>query len=472
MVAHSPRNRRQLEGEHGLCSTLQGKMSAVSGTPSVPRLQMRGITKRFGGVQALSGVDFTVHAGEVHGLLGGNGAGKSTLIKVLTGVHPPDAGTIEIDGRPLRCASPREVLRAGIATIYQEVDLVPELSLGENLLLGRQPRGRLGLSWRRLFAQARAILGELELEVDPRTPAGECSLALQQLACIARAVHQRARLLVMDEPTSSLDAREVERVFAAVRTLRAKGLAVVFVTHFLAQVEALCDRVTVLRDGRNVATTERARVSRDELVLQMLGRRVGSGHGGTHAPAAGDRARFAAAGLELHAGEVLGLAGLLGSGRSTLARRVFAALRARGCRVAYCPEDRRRDGLFLGLTVRENLALLVPRAQQAATVARFVAELGIVCAGPDAPVHTLSGGNQQKVILARWLATRPEVLILDEPTRGIDVGAKAEIERLVAQAKAQGLAVLFVSADLDEVERVADRVLEVQHGQVVREVRA
>jgi len=508
---------------------------------SDPLLQMRGIDKWFPGVHALNHVDFSVRPGEVHALIGGNGAGKSTLLKVLTGVLRADGGSITFEGTPLVCGSPAEAVRCGISTIYQEVNLVRTLSVAENLLLGRAPRAWYGLSWRRMRMRAVELLGGLGIDIDVSRPLGSYPVGVQQMVCVARAVDTDARLIVMDEPTSSLDARETRRFFALLEQLRARGLSVIFVTHFLDQVYRISDRITILRNGRQVGVFEAAALPRTHLVAHMLGRspaEVEAAAGATAAasavaperPAAehattlggatpvlsvhdlGRCGTLAPVSLAARAGEVLGFAGLLGSGRTELARLVFGADRAdsgvfevdgrrvkiKGPRraillgLAMAPEDRQADGLVQDLSVRENIVLALQaagrrgaaggrtgsenagcgdaggrgggfgwgaRARQRSLARRFVEQLGIVCADLDQPVRNLSGGNQQKVILARWLACRPRVLILDEPTRGIDVGAKAEIERLVRELCRAGLAVIFISAELDEVARLSDRVL-------------
>lgn len=473
-----------------------------------PLLAVQGLSKRFGKLWALIDVDLELRAGEVHGLLGGNGAGKSTLIKVLSGVHRADAGSISLLGTRLRGHGPRVAKSLGIATIHQEIDLVPTLSLAENLLLGEQPRGAFGISRKRLLAEATAALGALGVECDVSLPAGESSAALRQLVCIARALRHEAKVLILDEPTSSLDPREVERVFAAVRKVVASGAAALFVTHVLDQVYALCDRVTVLRDGRRVATTPIGVLSRANLVEQMLGKLPATAAVARAVAEGATTPLFAARGvgrrrviepfdLDVRAGEVVGLAGLLGAGRSELVRTLFGAepsdsghFAKSGVRVriasprdavqqglAFCPEDRRSEGLFQGLSVAENLCVLTRlqggfwlSERDARRATRFVAELGIKVGSLRDPVRTLSGGNQQKVILGRWLATAPALLILDEPTRGIDVGAKAEIEKWIATAREQGMGVVFVSSELDEVVRVSDRVLVLADRRVVAEL--
>ena len=469
-------------------------------------LEMRGIRKAFPGVQALDGVDFTVRAGEIHALLGENGAGKSTLVKVLTGVHRRDAGTVRLAGRSIDPRTPRAAEALGISTVHQEINLVPHLSIAENIVLGREPR-RWGLiRWGAVRARARAALARLELGLDVRRELAACSIAVQQMVALARALDVSARLLVLDEPTSSLDADEVAELFTVLRRLRTAGLGIVFITHFLEQVYTVSDRITILRDGLRVGEFATAALPRAALVAHMLGRPVNGGVASETGPAAplpptpggppllaarglGRRGAVTGVDLDLRPGETVGLAGLLGSGRTETARLLFGVDRAdrgelridgrpvrlrsprqairRG--LAFTPEDRKVAGLVPHLSVRENIILALQarrgvwrrlsRRRQLALVERFIAALGIRTPGPEQAVTYLSGGTQQKVLLARWLANQPRLLILDEPTRGIDVGAKAEVEKLVATLRAEGLAILFISSELDEVARTCHRVL-------------
>ncbi|AJF70230.1 sugar ABC transporter ATP-binding protein [Streptomyces vietnamensis] len=470
-------------------------------------MEARGIRKAFPGVLALDGVDLRLHPGEVHALMGENGAGKSTLIKVLTGVHPPDAGTVTIDGDQRRFSEPLEAQHAGISTVYQEVNLCPNLSVAENILIGREPR-RLGLvHWKALHARAEQLITELELDLDVRAPLSAHSIAVQQLVAIVRAVDVQAKVLVLDEPTSSLDRDEVAQLFTLVRRLRDRGVAILFVTHFLDQVFDLCDRVTVLRNGRLEGEYRIDELTPVTLVHRMVGGELRTldelaETSQTGTATTGDRTDvpfLSAAGLgragsiqpydlDIHRGEVIGLAGLLGSGRTEAARLLFGAdhadegeLRIHGeptalrsprtaiaHKIAFCSENRKAEGLIGELTVRENIVLALQaargwtkplsRARQDEIAARWIEVLDIRPAAPEAQVRNLSGGNQQKVLLARWLLTDPELLILDEPTRGIDIGAKTEIQRLVTRLAAEGTAVLYISAELEEVLRLSHRV--------------
>ena len=481
---------------------------------SAPILSLRGIRKEFPGVKALDGVDLTIRAGEVHALMGGNGAGKSTLIKVLTGVYRRDAGEITIDGAPIAPGSPLEAQALGISTVFQEVNLVPALSVAENLFIGREPR-RWGLiDWPRIRREAERALARLELDLDVRRPLGDHSIAIQQMVAIARALDLDARVLILDEPTSSLDADEVAQLFAALRRLRAQGLGLVFVSHFLDQVYALSDRITVLRNGRSVGEGLVGDLPRREMVALMLGRDLAERGGARPRPLAaatsaapllaatglGRRGSLAPTDLEVRAGEVVGLGGLLGSGRSELARLLFGidradsgALAVDGARVrlggpraaialglGFCPEDRKVEAIIPDLSVRENIVLAlqarrgwlrrIGAAEQRALAERYIALLGIRTPDAEKAIRLLSGGNQQKAILARWLAAQPRLLILDEPTRGIDVGAKAEIEKVVGELCGKGMAILFISSELEEVARTSHRVVVLRDRQRVGEL--
>jgi simple sugar transport system ATP-binding protein len=491
----------------------------VKGAPGdpVPIVTMTGIGKSFPGVTALTGVDFRLFPGEVHALMGENGAGKSTLIKVLTGVYEADAGDIVLAGDPVRFTGPLRAQAAGISTVYQEVNLCPNLSVAENIYLGRQPRLFGGIRWGQLRHQARQLLGRLDLDLDITRRLDTYSLAVQQMVAIARAIDLDPKVLILDEPTSSLDAGEVAQLFRVMRTLKSHGIAILFVTHFLDQVYEVSDRITVLRNGRLVGEFATRELPQLALVEKMIGRELAvlerieesdqrpplaleSNDPVVEADGLGRRGVVAPFSLTIHKGQVVGLAGLLGSGRTELARLFFGAdkadtgnLRVDGRPVAvrtpvaaiqrdiaYCSENRAAEGLVGELTVRENIILAlqaargwarpVPRRRQDELVDRYIKALSIRPANPDLPVRNLSGGNQQKVVLARWLITEPRLLILDEPTRGIDIGAKAEIQKLVVQLSDGGMAVLFISAELEEVLRLSHKVVVMRDRSVVGEL--
>ncbi|MBN9526797.1 MAG: sugar ABC transporter ATP-binding protein [Alphaproteobacteria bacterium] len=465
-----------------------------------PLLSLRGFSKSFAGQVALDRVDFMLEAGSIHALLGENGAGKSTLIKTMTGVVPRDAGTLCLGGVEIAPRSAAEATRAGIATVYQEVNLAPNLSVAQNLFLGRQPTRFGFVREREMRRRARALLAEFDIDIDIAAPLGSYSVAIQHIVAIARAVDLSARVLILDEPTASLDAHEVEVLFGVMRKLAARGIGIVFVTHFLDQVYAVCDRITVLRNGRLAGAASAGELPRLDLVRLMLGRELSAATAvRTPAAAGGDvLATFAGFGkagyvapfdLTLRAGQVIGLAGLLGSGRTETARLVFGAERAdSGAAVVagrtvelsspraaldlgfgYCPEERKTDGIVAELTVRENIVLALQarrgvfnplsRREQDEIAARFIRLLDIRPPDPERPIGLLSGGNQQKALLARWLATGPRLLILDEPTRGIDVGAHAEIIALIRRLCAEGMALLVVSSELEEIVTYADEVV-------------
>jgi len=475
-----------------------------------PLLELTGATVRFGADAALDDVSFRMFPGEVHSLMGENGAGKSTLIKAITGALPLDAGTLRIEGREVRFASPHDAQRAGISTVYQEIELLPNLSVAENILLGREPRVRGVVNQRLMRRRAGEILADLGLDVDPASPLGLHSVAVQQLVAIARAISTDVRVLVLDEPTSSLDLDEVAELFRIIRELRARGVAVLFVSHFLDQVYEICDRITVLRDGKLVGEYLTRQLLRIDLVNKMLGRDAAELR--TRERAAGDDVRapvflsargvgvgpgITGADIDLGEGEVVGVAGLLGSGRTSLARALTGVsgldagiIRIEGRRVdldsprraislgvVYSSENRRAEGILGELSVLENITLAVQAqrgfwrrmrpARQRELAQSWVEALGIRPADLDRPAGTLSGGNQQKVLLARLLALAPRVLVLDEPTRGIDVGAKVEIQNLVGELADNGLSVMFISAELEEVLRVGDRVAILREGRVV-----
>ncbi|MEO8056835.1 MAG: sugar ABC transporter ATP-binding protein [Burkholderiales bacterium] len=468
-------------------------------------LEARGLTRRFTGVLALSGVDFRLFAGEVHALMGQNGAGKSTLIKVLTGVYSLDAGELTLNGVAIRPGSPAAAQRLGISTVYQEVNLCPNLSVAENIFAGRYPRknaaGLWRIDWSRMQQGARALLARLSLDIDVTRLLSSYPVAVQQMVAIARALGVDARVLILDEPTSSLDEQEVERLFEVLRRLRSEGMAILFVTHFFEQMYAISDRITVLRNGELVGEYLKADLPPAALITAMVGRELSAAAGRNEAVAApsgpalleavglGRRGQLNPVDVSLRRGEVVGVGGLLGSGRTELARLLFGLdrsdsgeLQIDGQRVRFdhpaqairhglgmCPEERKHDGIVAELSVRENIALALQarlgiwkylsNARQKEIADRFVQALGIKTADIETPIALLSGGNQQKVVLARWLATEPRLLILDEPTRGIDVAAKQEIMNEILALARGGLAVLFISSEMDEVVRVSDRIV-------------
>jgi galactofuranose transport system ATP-binding protein len=487
-----------------------------SSVPGSRLLVMRGIEKRFNGVPALSGASLEVAPGEVHALIGQNGAGKSTMIKILTGYYTKDAGEIWFNGAPFHANSPKNAQAGGISTIYQEINLVPYRSVAENICLGRAPRRFGFLDWPRMHREAEELLAHFKVEIDVRQPLSAYTTAIQQMVAIARAVSFEAKLVIMDEPTSSLDDHEVAVLFDVVRQLKASGVAVIFVSHKLEELYAICDRVTVMRDGRTILSGTLAGLSKLDLVTTMIGRALASAgdeqtafresaHGAEQGPggrllnvrnlSAGRKVTDAS--LQLSAGEIVGLAGLLGSGRTELARAVFGADRPDGgemefdgtafapetpaaaiaAGIGFCSEDRKLDGVVPDMSVRENLTLallphlaragVVDREKQREVVDRFIRRLAIKCSSSDQPVRELSGGNQQKVLLARWLCMNPRLLILDEPTRGIDVGAKAEIQSLIGQLAADGLGVLMISSEMEEILEGSDRVFVLREGKTV-----
>jgi ribose transport system ATP-binding protein len=476
---------------------------------------MRSISKAFAGIPALSAASLEVASGEVQGLIGQNGAGKSTMIKILTGYVGRDAGEITFGGAPFEARSPQDAQAKGISTIYQEINLVPFRSITENICLGRESRKFGLLDWKSMHEEARALLARFRIQADVRRPLMRFNTATQQMVAIARAIGFKARLVIMDEPTSSLDEREVAVLFDVIRQLKQSGVSVIFVSHKLDELYAVCDRVTIMRDGRTVKTSPMQAVTKVELVASMLGRDVAQV--ATSSTAFGDRAGqvgetmlIAArlgAGHKVHdvsfkvrRGEIVGFAGLLGAGRTETARLVFGAdpirsgaLTLEGDALAprepidairrgvgFSSEDRKLEGIVPDMSVAENLTLaLMPQltragvvdgAKQRAIVLKFISNLGIKCSGPDQPIRELSGGNQQKVLLARWLAMSPKLLILDEPTRGIDVGAKAEIQKIIKQLAEQGLGVLMISSELEEVIEGSDRVFVLREGRSVAEL--
>jgi simple sugar transport system ATP-binding protein len=474
-------------------------------SPESALLEARAVEKVFPGVRALDGVDFTLRRSEIHALLGENGAGKSTLIKVLTGVYRRSGGTILLDGQPINPASTGEAQQLGISTVYQEVNLIPGLSVAENLFLGRQPRKWGGLiDWRSMRRRAQEAMARLNLNIDVTRPLDSQPIAIQQMVAIARAVDVSAKVLILDEPTSSLDRDEVARLFDVMRRLKAQGMGIVFVTHFLDQVYAVSDRITVLRNGKLVGAYDAAALPRLDLISKMIGRdarEVEAHHTADEAKAVEGKPPFLSAkklgkrgsiepfDLDLRPGEVVGLAGLLGSGRTETARLLFGIDRpdsgeltidgvattlrtprqAVDRKLAFCPEDRKAAAIIPDLSIRENIVLALQarrgwlrrlsRRRQDEIADKYIKALRIATPDAEKPIKLLSGGNQQKAILARWLLTEPRLLILDEPTRGIDVGAKFEIAKLIDSLCAEGMSLLFISSELEEVVRSCRRVI-------------
>jgi monosaccharide-transporting ATPase len=488
---------------------------------NAPLLRMEGITKVFSGVTALGGVDFTLERGEVHSLVGENGAGKSTLIKIMTGAYRRDGGRILLEGREVDFRTPEDAQRAGVVAVYQEVNLLAYRTVAENIYLGREPR-RFGLiDWKRMNADAAALLDRLGLEIDPAVPLGELNIALRQMVAIARGVSFGAKVVVLDEPTSSLTEHEVSILYGVIRRLKEEGTGVVYISHRFDELYAICDRVTVLRDGRLVGTRPLAGLERLDLVCMMLGKqreelqRQGATAFGAHRERVGVaqhepllRAEDLTRGRKLNRvsidvgrGEIVGLAGLLGSGRTETARAIFGAdavekgsVQLEGRRltlrspndaidagIGLLSEDRKAEGIIPELSVRENLTLaalptltrlgVVSRRRQNEIVSRFMKRLGIKASGAEQKIRELSGGNQQKVLLARWLCMNPKFMIMDEPTRGIDVGAKAEIQSLVNELAEGGLGVLMISSELEELVEGSSRVVVMRDGRRAAELR-
>ena len=485
---------------------------------SDPVLDARAVGKRFPGVTALSEVDLVLRAGEVHALVGENGAGKSTLIKVLTGVYTPDSGSLIYQGSPVRFSRPLDAQAAGISTVYQEIYLVPLMSVASNLFLGREPRTRFGLlDTRAMNSSARELLRSYGVQVDVTRPLRTLGAGVRQMVAVARAATLDARVVILDEPTSSLEPREVDTLFEVISRLRSDGVAVLYVSHRLDELYRICDTVTVLRDGRRVHNGPMASLSRLELVAMMLGRNLEQirREGATKFTSTGSSTEepvLAASGLSakhqlrdvsvtVRPGEIVGLGGLLGAGRSETVRAIAGALpvdsgsvsvagrsvrtgsvaAAMRAGVVLLPEDRKADGILPELSVRENIVLaalprlsaagLVSRRRQDAIVDTFMRRLRIKAASADQKVGELSGGNQQKVLLARLLCREPKVLLLDEPTRGIDVGAKAEVQALVGELAASGLGVVLISSEFEEVVEGSDSIVVLRDGQVVTELR-
>ncbi|MDZ4769081.1 MAG: sugar ABC transporter ATP-binding protein [Chloroflexota bacterium] len=483
---------------------------------TTPILEMRAIHKAFPGVKALDGVSLTVERGQIHALLGENGAGKSTLMKILAGVYAPDVGEIVFDGVPITLTSPHQAQQMGIVTIYQEFTLVPHLTIAENVFIGREPGAAGFMSWSRLRRDTQALMDSLNIPLDPMSPVSALSVADQQMVEIARALSMRSKLIVMDEPTSALSETEVRQLMSICRDLKRQGISIIFITHHLEQVMKLCDYVTVLRDGKNagVAPVDEA-LTLDAIIQMMVGRSTSDLFTRTRRYT-GERVVMRAAdlstradpnnpnktalhgiSLEVHAGEILGIAGLVGAGRTEAARAIFGADKLTGGTITFegqpvtirsphdairlgiglVPEDRKQQALFLGLAARENLSItalrgltrllvLVDRGAERALVEQYRQALNIRMSSAEQTIVNLSGGNQQKVVIARWLAMQPKLLIVDEPTRGIDVSAKAEVHALLDELASRGIAIIMISSELPEILSMSDRILTIREGRL------
>jgi ABC-type sugar transport system ATPase subunit len=486
---------------------------------TTPLLKMTGITKRFPGVLAVDHVDFEVAPGEIHALLGENGAGKSTLLKILSGAHRPDEGTIELEGRAITLDNPHRAQQQGIVTIYQEFNLVPQLTIAENVFIGREPGGVL-MSWRQMAAQTREAMIPLGMDIDPMRAVRDLSVAEQQMVEIARALSMQSRLIIMDEPTSALSEKEVVKLMQIMRDLKARGLSIIFVTHRLEEVMQICDRVTVLRDGRNAGAAAVADVNVQDIIRMMVGRTVEDMY--QERGARTEQAEVALSvrnlrrrvnkqdphaivlhdiSFEVRRGEILGLAGLVGAGRTEIARAIFGAdplesgeIIIDGKRayiqspedairhgIGLVPEDRKQQALFLALAVRQNTSIaalgrlssglgFLRGRDEDSMIEEYRQKLNIRMASSEVQVRNLSGGNQQKVVIARWLALQPKVLIVDEPTRGIDVAAKAEVHALLYELASSGIAVIMISSELPEILGMSDSIITIREGRQTGEI--
>lgn len=477
-------------------------------------LEMRQIDKRFPGVHALKKVDFFVEKGEIHGLMGENGAGKSTLIKILTGVYTKDEGEIYLEGRLISPSSSLEAQREGISTIYQEINLVPNLTVAENIFLGRQPGKRGGIDWKTMEERAKELIDSLGVQINVRTLAGRLSMPMQQMVAMARAMSLQAKIMVVDEATSSLDEKEVDIFFKVLKRLKSQGLSIIFISHRLNEIYEICDSLTVLKDGERVGQYAASKISRLELISKMIGRDARTIAGVKRGKnknldcadiilkmdkvSTWDKLRDVS--LEVRRGEIVGLAGLLGAGRTEIAKVIFGedtryegnieidgkkvkfrqpadAIRAG---IAYCSENRASEGIFPNMSVRENLtSAILPRLctggviqkrKQSKLTGEYIEEMNIKTPSQEQTIKYLSGGNQQKVILSKWICMQPRLIILDEPTRGIDVGAKAEIEKIIQKLAGEGIAVLFISSELDELIRNCDRIIVIRDGKKMGEL--
>ena len=473
---------------------------------------MKGIEIQFPGVKALDGVDFSLRRGEVHALLGENGAGKSTLIKCLTGVNKMDAGKITLEGKEIRPTDPKNAMDLGISTVFQEINLCDNLSVAENIFIGRQPIRRGQIDWKEINRRSQELLERFKIHIDVTRPLSQYSTAIQQMVSIARAVDVDAKVLILDEPTSSLDNEEVKRLFDVMRDLKAQGMGIIFITHFLDQVFEMSDRLTVLRNGHLIGVYNASEITKLELVSSMIGKdldEIFDLKRATQKPDAktmleadhiGVPGKVEDISFHQKQGELLGFAGLLGSGRTETAEMLFGVTKlangdlkiagipvkigepmdAINHKIAFCPEDRKRDGIIGDLTIRENIALALQarrgmmkpmsRKEQDELADKYIKMLSIATPDAEKKIKELSGGNQQKVILARWMATEPDLLILDEPTRGIDVGAKAEIQRLMLQMCEEGMSIIFISSELDEIIRCSNRIIVMRDGKKAGEL--
>ena len=478
-------------------------------------LEMRNIDKVFPGVRALSNVDFTLHAGEIHSLMGENGAGKSTLVKVLTGVYPKDGGTIRLNGREISPKTPKEAQEEGISTVYQQVNLCPNLTVAENIFIGREPRRFGFIDWKEVNRRSVELLQKLDVDIDVNKTLDNYPVAIQQMVAIARAVDVDAKILILDEPTSSLNEGETARLFKIVRQLQKQGMGIIFISHFLEQIYELCDHITILRNGELVGSYEVAKLPRLELIARMVGKdlndvkdmdkmaekSVPSEEVFIETDHAASIGQIKDVSLQIHKGEVIGFAGLLGSGRTETAEMLFGLKDVTGGQlkingkaeklanpmaamkdgIAFCPEDRKLAGIIGDLTVRENIILAlqamdgmfthIPYSEQVKLADQFIEKLRIKVSDRDQLIKNLSGGNQQKVIIARWLATHPQFLILDEPTRGIDVGTKTEIQKMAVElAKTEGMSVAFISSEMDEMVRTCSKLIVMRDRRKVAEL--
>ena len=469
---------------------------------------MKQIEKQFSGVYALDHVDFSVNKGEIHALMGENGAGKSTLIKVLTGLYPKDGGHIIFDGAERNFPTPQDSQLAGISTIYQEINLIPHLSVAENIFIGREPRNRFGIDWKEVREQAKALLHDNGIDIDVDRDLADYSTAIQQMVAITRAVSQDAKLLIMDEPTSSLAEDEIRVMFEKMRELVAKGISIIFISHKLDEVYTICDRATILKDGTLVGTYDIDKISRLEMVSKMIGRDASNvlertvgeyeEKEGTvpllHTDNIDNKIKLHGISIDIRPGEIVGIAGLLGAGKSEYAKVVFGCdntytgefeVEGRPIRLktpkgaidlgfAFCSEDRKVEGIFPHMSVKENMTItalpkisrfgVVDRRKQKDIVDKYINSIRIKTHSPDQLICNLSGGNQQKVLLGRWLSMGPKLIILDEPTRGIDVGAKSEIENLIKEFSENGISVLYISSELEELIRNCYRVVVIRDG--------